>query len=227
MDGSPVLIPIERLMDGSLLCIKNASRLAYDAEILFKSRQYSSCILLAVLALEELGKGYMLMFHYEKRQDITSDIWNRDFKSHKKKLEIIGEAFKKATNNDPAKKEAFERLSGFLFKMSKIKLESLYVDWDEEKKQWRYFDDHEADKRKLAQEAIKSNKMLIVSFIENMGDDDDLKLISIGEKRRLLAKGKICGMCDICGWVMQTAVECKQHVARSGHRIGDISWHHT
>ena len=227
MGGLPVLIPVGKLMDGSLLCIKNASRLACDAEILFKSKQYSSCILLAVLALEELGKGYMLMFHYEKRQDITSNIWNRDFKSHKKKLEIIGEAFKKATNNDPAKKEAFEKLSGFLFKMSKIKLESLYVDWDEGQKQWSYFDDRETDKRKLAQEAIKSNNKLIVSFIENMGDDDDLKLISTGEKRKLLAKGKICGMCNKCGLVMLTAVECRQHVARSGHRIGDISWHNT
>ena len=227
MDSSPVLIPIGKLMDGSLLCIKNASRLACDAEMLFKSKQYSSCILLAVLALEELGKGYMLMSYYGKKQDITSDIWNKDFKSHKKKLESIGEAFKKSSNNDPAKKEAFERLSGFLLRMSKIKLESLYVDWDKGQKQWRYFDDHEADKRKLAQEAIKSNKMLIVSFIENMGDDDDLKLISIGKKRRLLAKGKICGMCDICGLVMLTAAECKQHVARSGHRFGDISWHHT
>ena len=227
MGSSLVLIPIGKLMDGSLLCIKNASRLACDAEMLFKSGQYSSCILLAVLALEELGKGYMLMFYYGKRQDITSDIWNKDFKSHKKKLEIIGEAFKKATNYDPAKKEAFERLSGFLLKLLKIKAESLYVDWNNGQKQWRYFDDHEADKKKLAQEAIKSNKMLIVSFIENMGDDDDLKLIGIEEKRRLLANGKICGMCNICGLVMQTAVECKQHVARSGHRIGDISWHHT
>ena len=227
MNGSQVLIPIGKLMDGSLLRIKNASRLACDAEMLFKSKQYSSCILLAVLALEELGKGYMLMFYYGKRQDITSDIWNKDFKSHRKKLEIIGEAFKKATNNDPAKKEAFERLSRFLFKMSKIKLESLYVDWDKEQKQWRYFDDHETNKIKLAQEAIKSNTMLIDEFIDSLGDDDDLKLISIEEKRKLLTERKICGMCRKCGQVMLTAAECNQHTTRYGHRVGNISWHHT
>ena len=82
------IIPNDMLIDGSIHCVKNAKRLSEDAKLLFESKRYSSCVSLAVLALEELGKLFMLLDACEKKQEVGSRNWLK-FKSHPKKIKFL------------------------------------------------------------------------------------------------------------------------------------------
>ena len=218
-------IPRNKLIDGSTICFKNASRLAHDAKLLYDSKRYSSCLPLAVLALEELGKGYMLMRAYDNNEDITSENWKKEFKSHTEKLRIISKTFQTSPIKNPNKEKAVQQLSKLFDMLGEKKIESLYVDWNKNQNQWQYYDDCESDKQKIAEQAIKANDTLIVSFFRGCGDDDDLKFISTDKKVDLLLNHKVHCMCNKCGLIMMTTDEFKHHSTTFSAHLGDITWH--
>ena len=218
-------IPTDTLVDGATICFKNAYRLAHDAKLLFASGRYSTCISVAVLALEEVGKGYMLMRSYKNTQTTIVKIPKSDFTSHKKKLEIISTTFEMISKNNPNKKKAFKQLSMFMNRLLKKKMESWYVDWDEGQKQWCYFDDRETDKEKIAEDVIKATEILIVSFMDDRGHDDDLKFLTSEERSKLFSACKIYCFCNKCGLPMITRSEFLHHGRIKSHG-GYISWHH-
>ena len=224
MNSSHWLIPIDVLADGSTICFKNAYRLAQDAKLLFTFERYSTCISVAVLALEELGKGYMLMSAHNNKQNTIPKISKNDFKSHVKKIEIISTTFKMSSKNDPAKKPSFDRLSGFLNMLSEKKMESWYVDWDDGQKQWCHFDDHETGKQKMAAEAVKAIQILIIDFIDKRGHDEGLKVLANTETIKLFSAHKIYGFCNKCSLRLMTNSELSHHIRVKSHG-GYLSWH--
>ena len=218
-------IPVDVLFDGSRICLKNAGRLANDARMLYESQRYSSSISLSVLALEELGKMFLLYDAEERRQPITSKKWRETFKSHGEKIAIITAYLDSHVGNNSAeKKGAMRRLSKVLKALSFKKMESIYVDWDEKNGCWHYFDNHDADKQKIAKTAMRAITSFVDTTIQEMGSDDDLKFIPVYELLKLFRQGKINGICDTCYLIMMTPDEHRNHAVRCNHYR--TSWHY-
>ena len=216
------------LVDGSFICVKNAGRLTKDAKILFDEERYSACLSLAVLALEELGKAYMLIGAHSNGRNISSVDWNKNFRSHTEKLKgIINYLSQFSGNASATKRQPLQRLSNFLIEMSGMKLESFYVDWDHIQKQWRYFDDQKTNKKELASEILKANSVLISTLIDGFGGDEDLKFLSGNELVRLLLDRRVYGFCNSCGTVMMGADEYRQHLTTFDSHAESVTWYHT
>ena len=71
-------IPSDRIFDGAVISLKNAYRLAKDAEILLKEKKFSTAISISALALEEFGKHCLLAEDEESNhpRKIDTKIWN-------------------------------------------------------------------------------------------------------------------------------------------------------
>ena len=67
--------------EGQYVILANAERLLYDAELLFKNERYASASSLAILALEEIGKIYLIGLGEIERQK------NDRISPHRKKQE--------------------------------------------------------------------------------------------------------------------------------------------
>ena len=147
------MISQDKILDGVSHCIGNAHRMSQDAKLLFEAKRYSSCVSLAVLALEEFGKSYMLQHAHTTRRAITLDVWNKEFKSHNKKLQFIRECYQMIF---PQNKEAYEKLDAVLDKLQNEKMRAFYIDWDTKHDEWFFFDKHEQDKEKIASRGIAS-----------------------------------------------------------------------
>lgn len=149
---------LNNLVQGATVCRNNARRLIDDAETLFSKGSYLSCFLLSELALEEIAKGFKLLEkHIEKKEfsRLEWKDWTGSAKAHAKKLkfahEVDDEWLKKVLKYHRISYKEF--LNGFLknFPWAKniddywektstayydFRLDSLYVDYDFEKKQW-------------------------------------------------------------------------------------------
>jgi AbiV family abortive infection protein len=75
----------EKIAEGMNVAQQNASRLAADARLLFDNGRYSSALALAILSIEEVGKGPILraIAVASDQTDLKSG-W-RDYRSHTKK----------------------------------------------------------------------------------------------------------------------------------------------
>ena len=205
-------IPDDDVVDGFMVCLKNARRLSQDAKLMFNNNRYSTCIHLAVLALEELGKTYMLLLAASKNQVITERTWNKEFRVHQQKLATVVECLETFSENDSAKaKQMREKLKIFLNEISRLKMEAMYVDWDSTKKQWRYFDEQKGDKQRLAKEVLRANAALIDPLIRGLESDGDFIWLPIKEKIKLILQHKASAFCHSCGEVMIAPVDIRRH----------------
>jgi len=127
-------IPLDRICEGITLCYCNAQRLVEAARYYMKGKYetggaidprllqevtYGSCSGLAVLAIEEIGKGFFLFEKYQKRDEVTDSEWkqhSRAQSAHLKKIEKVQELLGSET---PEMTE----------QMNDIKKRDIYVDW--------------------------------------------------------------------------------------------------
>ncbi len=207
------------LIDGSLHCVKNAKRLSEDAKSLFESKRYSSCLSLAVLALEELGKSFMLLDAYVKKQEVESRDWFKKFSSHREKLEFLSD-YLRTNSNDESHKNSLDKMTNLMRALLEKKMDSLYVDWNGTRGGWRYFDEHEGDKQRIAKEALTACKVLIDTVSKSLGDSG-LKLPN--EIAESLRNGKAYGFCEECGLCMLTATDVRIHSIQTAHYR--MSWY--
>jgi len=210
-------IPKDLLLDGSILSLKNADRLTQDAKNLFQNGKYSSSLLLSTLALEEFGKSCMLTDSFEDNDhNIDDKIWKNEFEDHKNKLKAIPKRLQKF--NDSKNKTittALNKIESYLVELSKIKLESTYVDWDANQKNWFYNNDINSSKiQKLAEKAIWVAEWSIEKYIEDIDGDRDLVLSTTSKKIELFRQGKIHNFCKQCSTLMMTPKEMIDHSKR-------------
>lgn len=206
------IIPNDMLIDGSVHCVKNAKRLSEDAKLLFESKRYSSCVSLAVLALEELGKSFMLLNACEKKQEVGSRDWPK-FRSHRKKLEFLID-YLRTDSDDESHKRSLDTIANIMSALLEKKMDSLYVDWDGTRGEWHYFDEHESAKQRIVKDALKACKALIDSLPEHLGDAD---LMLPSEIIESLQNGKVYGFCEECGQCMFTPTDVRIHSIRTTH----------
>lgn len=221
-------IPINEMIDGAVICLKNANRLTDDSTLAFDNERYSTSISLSVLALEEMGKVYLLLDATKNNRSITKKIWHDEFESHIKKLQSLPNYLSTfVENQSTTSKKELERFTIFLKLLSQKKLESFYVDWNATENNWFYFDDHEtlSQKRMLASEALRSTSWLIKNHVEGMEDDHELKFMTIHERNQLLLQGKIHCFCNQCGSILLDAKEFVNHHRTFSSHLGRISWH--
>ena len=159
----------------------------------------------------------MLHHAYETKRTITPEIWNNEFKSHKKKLQFISGYYQMKF---PQYKETNEKLSTLLNKLQDEKMRAFYIDWDTEHDKWFFFDKHEQDKEKIAAEALKACDVLIESTVKTRGDFPSETHEEISQ---LFLAGKTYGSCDKCEFVIMTAEDLKSHNTTCGSK--QITWY--
>ena len=211
------IIPNDMLIDGSIHCVKNAKRLSEDAKLLFESKRYSSCVSLAVLALEELGKSFMLLDACEKKQEVGSRDW-RKFKLHPEKIKFLID-YLREDSDDESHKRSFNEIANLMSVLLKKKMNSLYVDWNGTREEWYYFDEHESDKQKIAEDALRACKAFVDTLSERLGDTG---LMLPDEIVELLLNGKVYCFCEECGQCMFTPMNVRIHSIQTAH--GRISY---
>lgn len=207
-------IPEDKILDGTLLALKNADRLSKDAKILFENKKYSSAIALSTLALEEFGKHCLLLreeFTNHQRQ-IDTKIWHNEFENHKAKLNSIIEHIRKFLTraNEIEAKKQIDELEQYLLRLADTKIQTLYVDWDGENNDWFYYDDCE-NKEEDAKEAVKTIQWMIENYIYELGGDRDLIFTLPMKIIELLQQNKIHGMCKKCGMLLFNGTELVTH----------------
>lgn len=140
------LIPKERLAEGARKCRDNAIMLTTSAAVTFGEYPVVASFL-TILALEEVGKGISLLKSHKKGNDVTEREWEKltDRKAHARKLRVLHSSL-----TDPYSllephemsvqleeiKEFVHRAGDLARQVSELKLNYLYVAWDEGTKQW-------------------------------------------------------------------------------------------
>jgi len=212
--GSNWPIPSDRILDGAIISLKNAYRLAKDAEILLKEKKFSTAISISTLALEEFGKHCLLEEDEENNhpREIDAKIWHDEFEGHQNKLEAITRRLKKFSNpKDQEKQRKLDELNQYLIDLSKTKLKALYVDWDGQNNDWYYFDDDSPTKEEEAKKAVSSAIFAIEKYIEDVEGDIDLVLTEPKKISVLLDQRKIHCFCKVCSRIMITRDEFISH----------------
>lgn len=205
-------IPRDQLSDGSILALKNANRLIADARTAFESRRYAIALSLSVLGLEEFGKCLLLWRARSTDKAITAEIWHKTFKSHEAKLNAIAQTIKSIPPSPEIKDELDKELPQFielLQKWKNLKMEGIYLDWDEAAGKWYNFNDKpDEEKSKDAEEVLVLSERLLRAFIEETGD---LPFTTIKERIQLLHEHKAHWVCENCGTVMMNESEFVSH----------------
>lgn len=146
------------LREGAKTCLVNAKRLLEDAQLLFGRRSYLSCFLLSQLSLEELAKGFALIEKHLKGEVFSKQEWRvltKNRWAHVRKLKYLQEVEDKWTEECVGKKSISyietlhqivskvswaNNLGEYREKISKVhyqwRINSLYVGYDFEKKDW-------------------------------------------------------------------------------------------
>lgn len=212
-------IPNEILLDGSSLALKNTDRLLKDARILFDNKRYSTSLALSVLALEEFGKCLLLFEAMTKRSKVTSNMWRKHFMNHNVKLNAILriiELFPPSPEyKDELDKESKE-LAKLVEKWGATKIQAIYVDWDNQTKNWFCYDEKvDEDKMKDSREVLNLVERWFKAFSEHLGE---VVFATKQEKIEALRSGKAYCFCHDCGLVMINERELAGHL-KTNHRI--------
>jgi AbiV family abortive infection protein len=140
-------IPCEKLGEGAKLCRDNAATLALCALDVFENHSAIASFL-TILAFEEVGKGIALIKKYEKGDGLTEEEWKQLSKyrdAHKRKLRIVHTAlidpYSVLSPHELSVKleeiKEFEPIANDISEqIHKLKLDYLYVDWDEKENRW-------------------------------------------------------------------------------------------
>jgi AbiV family abortive infection protein len=102
------------------LCILNSKGLLKDASRLSKEKRYSSATALAVLAIEELGKGQMAFESAIKKNDICYSKYRNDLCDHNEKMKVALKIYKDIPTANDYFRENIE----------KMKFDAFYVDYN-------------------------------------------------------------------------------------------------
>lgn len=137
------LIPWQRTLEGAMLAVDNAERLAEDARLLggpFGVGRYQTAFSLALLAWEETNKAGLLLKAYLEKHDITENEWRKVFQNHAAKLmadpAYYHTLYPQAARNETQKPAVSVQDFGKFLDLEK-QLLGFYVDFDDEKGRWR------------------------------------------------------------------------------------------
>lgn len=164
---SEEFIPKDQITDGYSLSLKNAKKLLKIAHDLFDRSEYAVCIFLAVIAIEELGKGIMLM--QKRGEGVTRNEWYNDFRNHLDKAIAAVNHIREFVPDDDTRQEKLaklDELEEYLRNHEITKLDSLYLNWDTEKSDWIYYDEKiEPERRHEANEVLINADWLITGYL--------------------------------------------------------------
>jgi AbiV family abortive infection protein len=91
--------------DGADVCLENANRLLQDACLLFEKERYIASSCLAILTIEEIGKGIELLGLFRTQEDLSKSKWEKlsKGKAHIRKImagqELVHEYLEKQFKN--------------------------------------------------------------------------------------------------------------------------------
>ena len=220
------IIPEKEVLDGSKLALKNADELYKSAKILLDNQRFVHALSIATLALEEFGKHCILAEHAMSETKIDSKFWHNTIKNHEKKLNAIPNHLElyPFPSSEEAKKE-LQRYRKYLLKLSKMKLEHLYVDWDSINKKWALVTNSKSieDKAKFA---VETSHWTIEKYLEDMHWDRELLFISHKDMISLFKNKKIHAFCNVCSIVMLDNVELLSHRKKFQDHDSQVSWHY-
>lgn len=193
------IIPNKKIVDGYGLSLKNAKKLLIIAQDLFDKKEYAVCIFLAVIAIEELGKGILLM----QKRDETIDnlVWNETFLKHMPKaLAAVNNIREFVEKDDPELKNKLQKLDEleqYIREHELKKLDALYLDWNTERKDWDYYDEKSEPMRRSEASLILSNaKWLITGYLQDGKIITERAHVVLEMVRVRLAHGH-CKNCDL------------------------------
>lgn len=193
------VIPGEKIVDGYGLSLKNAKKLLMIAQDLFDKGEYAVSIFLAVIAIEELGKGILLM---QKRDNaIDNSVWNENFLKHlPKALAAVNNIREFVEKDDPERKnklEKLEELERYLRDHELKKLDALYLDWNPERNDWDYYDEKiESTRRREASVILSNAKWLVTGYLHDGKIITERANVILEMVRTGLAHGH-CKNCDL------------------------------
>ena len=220
------IIPEKEVLDGAKLALKNADELYKSAKILLDNQRFVHALSIATLALEEFGKHCILKEHVMSKTKIDSKFWHSTIKNHEKKLNAIPNHLELYPSPlpDESKKE-LQRYRKYLLKLSKMKLEHLYVDWDSIDKKWTLVINSESieDKAKFA---VETSHWTIEKYIENVGWDRELLFMEYMDLISLFKNQKIHAFCNVCSAVMLDKIELLSHRKKFRDHDSKVSWHY-
>lgn len=221
IDGKFWPISHNRISDGYGLCLKNAKKLLNVSIEQFKKDppDYALSIFLAASAIEETGKGIMLMSLTEKNIEIDAEKWKKKFEDHKTKITAaIDHISEFVEKNDKIKNKAVNEIREDLIRIKEEKFASIYLDWDATNNDWAFFDELSTTvKRKKAEKALKAAKWIITGYIK------DGKMITERNKVVLeMVKQKLAiAECATCNFKSHDFKEISQHSKSfKDHKIG-------
>jgi len=221
------IIPEKEVLDGSKLALKNADELYKSAKILLDNQRFVHALSIATLALEEFGKHCILKEHDMSKKKIDSKFWHNTIKSHEKKLNAIPNHLELFTSEPTEKKvkKELERYRKYLLKLSKMKLEHLYVDWDSINKKWALVSNSKSIEAK-AKFAVETANWTIEKYLEDLSWDRELLFMPYRDIISLFKNKKIHAFCNTCSIVMLDRNELLSHRRIFQDHGSRVSWHY-
>lgn len=221
------IIPEKEVLDGSKLALKNADELYKSAKTLLDNKRFVHALSIATLALEEFGKHCIFKEHAMSKSKIDSKFWDNTIKIHEKKLNAIPNHLELYTSQSSEKtvKKELQRYRKYLLKLTRMKLEHLYVDWDSINKKWALVTNSESIKDK-AKFAVETAHWTIEKYIEDVQWDRELLFMLHKDMISLFRNKKIHAFCNVCSIVMIATNELLSHKKKFQDHVSKISWHY-
>jgi len=210
----------KKITDGYSLSLKNAKKLLVVAQEQFdkETPDYALCIFLAASAIEETGKGILLLSLLMKNQKIDAKKWEKKFENHEVKITAavnhIREFVKKG---DKKRHKALDELRSELLEILEQKFASIYIDWDATKNDWAFFDEmSKTEKKQQAKRVLKNANWIIDGYLK------DGKLITERTKViwEMVRVGLAVGECKNCSFISNNLQEIASHNKEPNHQIG-------
>lgn len=176
-------IPHQKLREGAKLCLDNSIMLFECANYII-DKFPSVAAFLVIFALEEVGKGITFMRNYESNNDLTKKDW-KELKDHINKIEIVYRAlvdpYSVLKPHDLSVrlseyKEFNDLVNKIASELHILRLNYLFVNWDEKEGKWNspvYWDEDKGNYIYRKEE-----------FVERLLKQFNLTTMLLGEKLR-------------------------------------------
>jgi len=221
IDGKFWPVDEKRTSDGYGLSLKNAKKLLNTAHEQFKKDppDYALCIFLAASAIEEVGKGIMIMEDDLNGTKISAKRWDKKYEQHDVKITAAVNNIRKfVEKGDKKKHKALDEIRVELLEMLEQKFASLYVDWDASRNDWSFFDELlESKKRDKAKSVLKAADWLVSGYILDGKLITERKAVII----EMVKQGLAVADCGSCAFQSNNFKEITQHRDNfQDHKIG-------
>ena len=182
------LISCHKLGEGAKLCRDNAVTLAMCVYDIFE-KYPTIASFLTILAFEEVGKGIALIKKYEKGDGLTQKEWRQLSKfrdAHKRKLKILHIAlidpYSVLTPHELSVKleeiKEFKPIaSDIAEQIHKLKLDYLYVNWDEKENRWLSPIERKAYDLNAAMERLQTAITLVSQKLRESGIETETGIL--------------------------------------------------